>query len=141
MTTTCIRWGDRWIGLPSKEVRCLLDWEVPRVLPGGAPWLQGWLVHEGSILPVLDPRSLTGGETGVKPSLLVVAALEESLLGIPGEEVEILRGMDPEASHKVEKPWTGESVTASGARILLTDADQLYTILSVHYTYISRTGG
>lgn len=52
--------ADEHYGLPMDVVREVIRWRVPTAIPGTPITVLGMLHHRGSILPVLDVRSLLG---------------------------------------------------------------------------------
>jgi purine-binding chemotaxis protein CheW len=52
--------ADEQYGLPMESVREVIRWRVPTPIPGTPATVLGMLHHRGSILPVIDVRSLLG---------------------------------------------------------------------------------
>jgi purine-binding chemotaxis protein CheW len=52
--------ADEHYGVPMESVREVIRWRVPTPIPGTPATVLGMLHHRGTILPVIDVRSLLG---------------------------------------------------------------------------------
>jgi len=83
--------------VPVDRVREVVHGARPRAVPGTPPWLRGLISLRGRLVPVCDlaARLAVAGEPG--PTTIVLAAADDSLLGLLVEEVRGIVELDDAA--------------------------------------------
>lgn len=115
--------------IPASQVMAVQDWRAPFPLPHAAPWVLGWLPHEGIALPVALPP--WGSPSLGERAVLVLLDGGEGRFYLPCPAARFMRGSPAEAGG-----GTPAILGPTGERAEVLDAVLLYRSFRVGYNPI-----
>lgn len=123
--------GHARLALSVEETIAVMDSPPLRPLPGGRSWCAGWVTFQDHFVPVLggDVYGYLG-----KPAVLLVVELQGTLLGLPCQEVTLLKGVlcdNIGVATEAGLPVAGAVEVQETGAALRPDLQKLYSVLGI----------
>ena len=116
MDLVVFRIGGERYAIDAIEVRAAIAVSEVTALPGVAAFYRGLISHQGTAYPLLDIRSLLGGETGdgAPPAEAILIAFDAFTIAICADAVESFERIDTATIAEVHR--TDDGATGSAIR-------------------------
>lgn len=123
--------GGARLALSVEETIVVMDNPPLRPLPGGRSWCTGWVTFQDHFVPVLGGDVY--GHLG-KPAVLLVVELQGTLLGLPCQDVTLLKGVlcdNIGVANEAGLPVAGAVEVQETGAALRPDLQKLYSVLGI----------